>query len=144
MKLITRDTDYAVRALCYMARYDRMVSAAELTAALRIPRPFLRRILQRLGNGKVLRSHKGNKGGFELAVPADTLSLLAVMRIFQGKFELNECFFKRLVCPNRLKCTLRKRVQEIERYAAGKLQAVSIGILAAETRDEADGKKKDH
>ena len=48
MKLLTRDTDYAVRALLAMAGKKSIVSVADLVAALKIPGPFLRRILQRL------------------------------------------------------------------------------------------------
>jgi Rrf2 family protein len=116
-----------------MAGRKTMVSAAELVKELNIPRPFLRRILQRLGRKKVLKSFKGNKGGFELAVPAGAISLIDVMRVFQGRFGLNECFFKRLECPNRRTCVLRKQVLDIERYAEGKLRDVTIEILAIGT-----------
>ena len=43
MKLITRDTDYAVRAIAHIAlKKGGIVSAPELQNALRIPMPFLR------------------------------------------------------------------------------------------------------
>ncbi|MCX5702041.1 MAG: hypothetical protein NTW64_03570 [Candidatus Omnitrophica bacterium] len=44
MKLITRDTDYAIRALCYIAKNkNEIISVRELVTKLKIPRPFLRK-----------------------------------------------------------------------------------------------------
>ena len=41
MKLITRDTDYAVRAIAFIAESEKeMVSTDELVKELKIPRPF--------------------------------------------------------------------------------------------------------
>ena len=47
MKLITREIDYAVRAIIYLAekKYG-VVSVAELVDELGITRPFLRKIMQ--------------------------------------------------------------------------------------------------
>ena len=55
MKLITKDTDYAVRAIMYIAGSDKkIVSTAELMENLRLPRPFLRKILQVLVKHRIL------------------------------------------------------------------------------------------
>ena len=64
MKLITRDTDYAIRALCCIAkRKETIISVDKLVKQLRIPRPFSRKILQTLNKRKILRSYKGTSGG---------------------------------------------------------------------------------
>ena len=56
MKLITRDTDYAIRALCFIARFKKkIVSVSELVKVLKIPRPFLRKILQTLNKKRILK-----------------------------------------------------------------------------------------
>ena len=71
MKLINRDTDYAVRALSYiLRRKDKIVTAAELVRELDMPRPFLRKILQSLNKNGFLKSQRGKGGGFILA-PSD-------------------------------------------------------------------------
>ena len=96
MKLITRDTDYAIRALMYIASAgDGVVSVAEIEKKLGLPRPFLRKILQVLQKQGVLRSIKGNRGGFLLAVPAKKIILADLIEIFQGKITFTECFLKK-------------------------------------------------
>ncbi|MFA5156716.1 MAG: Rrf2 family transcriptional regulator [Candidatus Omnitrophota bacterium] len=130
MKLITRDTDYAVRALAYVAaaRQD-VVSVTELVKKLKIPRPFLRKILQTLNKKGILESAKGFGGGFRLAVKPGDVYLLKLMEIFQGKFRLNECLLKNKFCPNISRCPLRKKINNIERYVISELKGVTLASL---------------
>ncbi|MBU2540858.1 MAG: Rrf2 family transcriptional regulator [Candidatus Omnitrophica bacterium] len=144
MKLLTRDTDYAVRALLFIARQNRkIVSVRELVRELRIPKPFLRKILQILNQKKLLHSFKGQGGGFRLARPAERILLTDLISIFQGKVRFNECMFKKSICPEIKICALKKRLDEIERYVVKKLSSITIGLLLKEER-ASYGKKKDY
>ncbi|OGX20719.1 MAG: hypothetical protein A3K54_04740 [Omnitrophica WOR_2 bacterium RBG_13_44_8] len=130
MKLITRDTDYALRALCFIAKSrEKIVSAAGLVKKLRIPRPFLRKILQVLNKKKILKSYKGQDGGFSLATTPDKIFLLDLIKIFQGPLRLNECFFKKKACPGRKTCPLKKKIDGIERYMIKELKSVNLTFL---------------
>lgn len=130
MKLITRDTDYALRALIFIARHPKsVVSASELVAQLKIPRPFLRKIMQELQHSGMLFSHKGQGGGFVLARPARRISLSEVMAVFQGPFVLNECLFKKSPCSNRKNCGLRRKILRIERYVRTQLGLIMVSSL---------------
>jgi len=129
-KLVTRNTDYAVRALCYMAargkREEGVTSVTELVKEMGMPRPFLRKILQKLNTAKLLISQKGKGGGFKLAKPAEKIFITEVMQIFQGPFKINDCMFKRKICPNRKGCFLRRKLEAIEEYAVAQLKGVTI------------------
>ncbi len=130
MKLLTRNTDYGIRALCFIAKQKgRVVSVPELVGALKIPRPFLRKIMQRLTKKGFVRSYKGIGGGFRMALPADKLYIVEVARVFQGEVNLNECFLKKELCPNRKVCPLKKRIDAIEKYIISELKAISIAEL---------------
>lgn len=129
MKLLTRDTDYAVRALLAMAVRKSIVAVSELVVELNIPRAFLRRILQRLTKAGILKSWKGKRGGFVLKRPPGDIRLANLMAIFQGPVRLNECLFKKRLCPNRNTCPLRSEINEIENFAVKKLQLITIAGL---------------
>lgn len=130
MKLITRDTDYAIRALGYIARdKNKKISVSQLVKALKIPRPFLRKILQILDKKGLLKSYKGKGGGFTLAVAPKKIFILDLIKIFQGPFKLNECFFKKHLCPNTKNCVLKRRIDKIERYALKELGSIDIAYL---------------
>jgi Rrf2 family protein len=130
MKLITRDTDYALRAICFIVKHkERVVSATELVKNLKMPRPFLRKVLQTLNKKGILESHKGQGGGFLLAKAAEKILLVDLIRIFQGSLRLNECFLRKIACPNMRTCVLRKKICSIERYVIAELKSITIASL---------------
>lgn len=130
MKLITRDTDYAVRALSFIAqRKGEIISVESLAANLKIPRPFLRKILQLLNKRRVLKSYKGQGGGFRLRISPDKIFLSDIMEVFQGGLKLNSCLFKRKICPNRSVCALRRKINRIEEGMISELKTITIGSL---------------
>ncbi len=129
MKLITRDTDYAIRALLYMVKRNGSVSAAELTQELNIPKAFLRRILQVLGKRKILKSQKGKGGGFTLAAKPNKISLLKLIEIFQGRLMLSECTLKKEVCPDIKVCQVRNRIDQIQQYVISQLDDITLTSL---------------
>jgi len=135
MKLITRDTDYAIKAICFMAkkRY-RVVSVSELVKELKIPRPFLRKILQILNKGNVLKSYKGSGGGFILNRPAYKIFILDLITANQGPFELFGHTIKNKACHNTKKCILKKKLDVIENNIKKELKNITIADLICRER----------
>ena len=130
MKLITRNTDYGIRALCFMAgAKGRVVAVPELVKTLKIPRPFLRKILQALTKGGFVRSYKGIGGGFTLAKAPDKIYIVEVARTFQGSLSLNKCFLNKEACPNRKTCPLKRKIDRIEKNVITELGSITIGQL---------------
>ena len=131
MKLITRDIDYAVRALIYMADNGNgeTVPVPELVDELGITRPFLRKIMQLLAKAGVIESYKGNKGGFRLIKKPEDIYLIDLVEIFQGAFSLNECFLNKGICPNKASCILRSRVDDIEEKVKKELESIDLRSL---------------
>ena len=130
MKLITRDSDYAIRALSYIARRkDKVVSVKELAKRLRIPKPFLRKILQKLNKKALLKSYKGIGGGFMLLCSPHKILITEVMKIFQGPIKFNEHLFKKSACPHIKTCILKKKLDIIEENAVSELKSITIASL---------------
>ena len=130
MKLITRDTDYAIRALNYIVCNEgRTVSITELVRELETPKPFLRKILQLLSINGILKSYKGNNGGFILAREPDNIFLLDLMQIFQGQFRISECMFKKDTCPNQQYCLLKVEIDSIEKMVLEKISSITLKSL---------------
>jgi Rrf2 family protein len=130
MKLVTRDTDYAVRAICFIAKSkEKIVPVSTLVNKLIIPRPFLRQILQVLNKKGILKSYKGLGGGFQLAISPRQIFLVELIKIFQGPVKLNECIFKKKICPNKNICLLRARINAIEKEVILKLGSITVASL---------------
>lgn len=130
MKLITKDTDYAIRAISYIAKSDKpIVAVTEIEQALNLPRPFLRKILQTLQKGGMLTSTKGNKGGFTLDKNYKKITLVEVIRIFQGDISFTDCFLKKKLCPDVERCVVRKKVKNIEKMVKAELNKITIDSI---------------
>ena len=136
MKLITRNTDYAIQALCCIAGNKReVISADYIVKALDMPRPFLRRILQKLNKEGILCSYKGKGGGFALAIPPKKIIITDLMKIFQGPLKLNECTFRKNICPNIKECILKKKIDKIEKEVIFSLKKITVASLLKDNND---------
>ena len=130
MKLLTKETDYAIRAIMNLARpHDGFVSSRDISRKEGIPLQFLRRILQSLIKGGLVESREGVNGGVSLkADPAD-IRIADLIRLFQGNIQLTECMFRKRICSNRKTCVLRKRIKKIESMVTGEFEGLTIRDL---------------
>jgi len=131
MKIFRKETDYAVRALVYLALQEgpAYVSATTLSQELGLPMNFLRRICSTLIKAKILKTCEGKSGGVRLAKKPGTITVLQLIELLEGKPELSECTFRKKLCPNRKTCVLRKRILGIEKIIAKEFAAITIQTL---------------
>ena len=134
MNFISRDTDYAIRALVFMTRNPRkcVITVDEIVEEEGLPERFLRRILQNLVKKKILVSHKGKKGGFSFSKPPADIKLTDVIEALQGNVDLTNCLLKGRICPNVKRCALRKRLKNIGRSVDKELKSIDIASLSRE------------
>ena len=85
MKL-SRACGYALHALTYLARHGGggPVTSHTIAAAEGLPERFLLKALAPLAKSGVLRSERGQGGGFRLARPARSITLLEVVEVLDG------------------------------------------------------------
>lgn len=78
--------EYAVRAMIQLAAGDgcSLVKTEDLAKAQGIPAQFLVDILSDLRTDRLVRSHRGRDGGYELARPATEISIADVLRCIDG------------------------------------------------------------
>jgi Rrf2 family protein len=78
--------EYAVRAMVQLATVDGgvRVKTEDLAQSQGIPPQFLVDILSDLRTDRLVRSHRGRDGGYELARPASQISIADVLRSIDG------------------------------------------------------------
>jgi len=78
--------EYGVRAMIQLATTEPgvVVRTEDLAHAQGIPAQFLVDILSDLRADRLVRSHRGREGGYELARPAEQISIADVMRCIDG------------------------------------------------------------
>ncbi len=83
---ITSKSRYAVVAMAELARSgERPVPVKELAERREIPDQFLEQLFSTLRRAGLLTSHRGSKGGYTLARPADKITVLEVVQALDGK-----------------------------------------------------------
>jgi len=134
MSLITRETDYALRALARLALDGGFMAVAELSASDRIPELFLRKTMQRLQQAQIVESRQGAQGGYRLAVPADQLSVLQVINAVQGVLTMNACIEDPSICDRQDWCPFHKALLDLDVIVARHLGGMNIAQAAAQLR----------
>ncbi len=128
--LVTRETDYAVRTVLYLARNrDRMASVTEVAHAMQIPKSFLAKILQRLVRSHILASMRGVKGGFVLAVKPSEITLLDIMESVQGPTGINVCAIDSRRCRLSNTCSVHPVWVQIRKEVERRLKTQTIAKL---------------
>jgi Rrf2 family protein len=129
--LVTRETDYALRTVLYLARErDRNANVTEIAKAMQIPKSFLAKILQRLVRHHILQSMRGVKGGFMLAKKPSEITLLAVMEAIQGPAGINVCAIDSKRCRRSSTCSVHPIWVDIRKEVERRLNKQTIASLA--------------
>ncbi len=135
MKLIMKNTDYAVRALMALASDEgRFFSAREIAEMQEIPYPYLRRILQILTRNALIESKEGAGGGVRLIARPSRIRVADLIEMFQGDLELSACLVKGRICSNRDTCVLRHEIKRIERMVRDEFGRITIDTLLSEEK----------
>ena len=90
---ITRQADYAVRAVLYLAQLgsDQRAATSQIAQEQQIPPSFLAKIVSQLSVAGLLQTSRGARGGVSLARMPEEISLLEVVEAIDGPILLNEC-----------------------------------------------------
>jgi Rrf2 family transcriptional regulator, cysteine metabolism repressor len=130
LKFLTKNSDYAIRALSALAKEKgEFISARRVSVQQKIPYQFLRGILQALIRNKLVVSQEGGGGGFKISVNPGKISLVDIIRIFQGDLRLSDCMFRSRICPQRPTCVLRKEIKRIERMVEKEFKTIKLAKL---------------
>lgn len=106
---ITRQADYAVRAMAYLAQLgpDKRAATGLIAQEKSIPPSFLAKIVSQLSVAGLLQTSRGARGGVSLAKPPEAISLLDVVEAIDGPILLNDCVSEGSSCNYNEDCPLK-------------------------------------
>ena len=106
---ITRQADYAVRAVLYLAQLgpDKRAATSQIADDQQIPPSFLAKIVSQLSVAGLLQTSRGARGGVSLARDPEEISLLEVVEAIDGPILLNECVSNSGACTFGDSCPMR-------------------------------------
>lgn len=133
---LTLHTDYALRALVFLATAGEAGSTAQVIAErFRISRNHLVKVLQRLRSLGYLETTRGRGGGVRLAMPAQDINIGAVVRQTEEDLVLVECFDPASnTCPLIGACGLESKLGEAFNAFMAVLDRCTVADLALNQR----------
>jgi Rrf2 family protein len=106
---ITRQADYALRAMLYLSVLEptKRAATSQIAEEQHIPPSFLAKIISQLSIAGLIHTSRGARGGVSLARPPEAISVLEVVEAIDGPLTLNECSHDPNACPFGDNCPLR-------------------------------------
>ncbi len=89
--LFNQETDYAIRIVAFLAEQKSKCDAKTIALKTGVTERFTLKILHRLVKSGIAKSYKGSKGGYTLAKPPESITLLEVIEDICGELEFSRC-----------------------------------------------------
>ncbi|MFQ8602153.1 MAG: RrF2 family transcriptional regulator [Anaerovoracaceae bacterium] len=127
--LITRRSDYAMRIFRAL-KDDKIHNVREICDKEEIPKAFAYKILRELELADLVKSERGNQGGYLLNKPLEELTLYDVISITEGDLAILHCM--REDCsrnPNSMPCKVHKEVERIQEVLNEEMKKKTIAEI---------------
>ncbi len=144
MLALTRKTDYALVALACLGKHfsaagTGLASARKIASEYSLPLPLMRNVLKQLAQAEIVRSARGVRGGYSLAVDPHCLTVIQIIDAMEGPFRFAPCVdglpVVDQVCPIEHICPIREPIRRLHsslRYFFGQLTLADL--LAGKTQ----------
>jgi len=134
---ITLEADYAVRIVhCLAAAKGQRQEAKTIAESTGVTLRFSLKILRKLVAGGLANSFKGTRGGYELAVSPEELTLYDVLTTVEGPYALSRCVLPDYECSHSqegscrcCECKFNAIYDEISQMVRDKLASVKFSDL---------------
>lgn len=129
---ITRQADYAVRAVLHLARSgDQRTATSTIAEEQHIPPSFLAKIISQLSIAGLLHTSRGARGGVTLARTPKEITLLEVIEAIDGPIQLNECVGETGLCAFDESCPLRPVWCDAQEELVRRLKGTNFADMVA-------------
>jgi len=132
---LSRRGDYAVRAMLALAEHDRpdsYLSARRIADRTNIPASFAPHVLADLTRAGLVTGSPGRSGGYRLAEPAASITLLRVIDAANGESGAPRCVLRGIPCDPGGRCAVHDSMAGATVAAREALAGTSMSDLARE------------
>ncbi len=127
---ITRKIDYGLRILLTLGcKPTRKITSVELAGITEVPRQFALKIAQKLTVAGMIKAKRGVKGGLELALPPESITLFDVIQTVEEPRALNECLLDPSTCTRAPYCAAHRGLMRVQGVLDRELQNVTLAEL---------------
>lgn len=127
MLRVTKLADYGIIVLTYFARNREAVwNARDIAQAIKLPLPVISKVLKLLSKEGLLKSQRGIKGGYSLALPPEEITVASIIRALEGPIAMTECTYTAGECSLEPRCPVRTNWQMINYAIHSALEQITL------------------
>jgi len=125
---LTRLGDYGVRAMLELAAAPGAdwLSVPRISAAMHIPERVLPRVMTNLARAGLVEGHAGRTGGYRLARPASTITLLDVISAVEPAPDSRSCVLRGSPCGLDGRCAVHDAFTDAREAMLQRLDTVTL------------------
>ena len=130
--LITRRSDYAMR-ICRVLQDGKVHNVREICDREEIPRAFAYKILRELEMADLVKSERGNQGGYYLNKSLDELTIYDIVSVTEGDLAILHCMKED--CSrntNDIPCKVNMEIERIQGIMIKEMKKKSIAEIISE------------
>lgn len=134
--MLTNKAKYGLKAMLYLADHaaNGGVRGADIAAAENIPKKFLDAILLALRDHGLVTAKKGIHGGYQLARPANRITVGELVRLLDGPLAPLPCVSKTAYrrcpdCPDEAACRVRRLMADVREALSDILDNATLADL---------------
>lgn len=132
-------SDYAIRTVLYLALNEgRCCTANEIEETMGVPSLYLNKVTKKLKQLGMLKTVRGNGGGYQLVKAAEQISLYDILSLTEQTMEINGCLENELYCSRHATatCPVRRVYTQINSAVATVLKETTVSQLIGKTSGE--------
>ena len=128
---ITKQSDYGILMLTEMAArpVEEVHAARDLARRVGLSVPMVSKILKPLARGGIVVSHRGVKGGYTLARPAERITVGEIISALEGPIGMTECVTNPGTCHQEARCPVRVNWERISHAVRGALESIPLSEM---------------
>lgn len=132
--MISQSAEYALRAVVCLAAGDgKSLTIGQISQQARIPPGYLAKILGLLARAGIVASHRGIHGGYTLARPPQSMTLLDVVQVADPSRRIHACPLGIPEHAHGNLCTLHRHLDQAAASVECAMSRVSIAQLLTES-----------
>lgn len=135
--MLSSSSKYAINAVLYIAVHaseEKKLRATEVADAIKLPSPFLSKLLQSLSRAQLISSTKGPKGGFFITEEAKNNALIEVVKAIDGIHKMEDCALGLKKCSSEHPCPIHFSIQPYKKKFLRELEENSIEHFAEKVK----------
>lgn len=132
--IITRATEYAVRAVLYMSKFPQgeIILKKDICRTQDVTPAFLTKIFQPLVKVGIIGSQRGVGGGFYLKIEPKDITIYDIFKAQEDPLHINKCLVDEGCCERDKYCAVHGAWREVREGMVERLSQYDFARLAKE------------